>query len=294
MLNRKDGSYIVRYRVPASCWNFVIHVTYDNIPLGNSPYHFSGPVYSDKCNCPQRIDRWFDQLKCEKSYKQIDDDLIPFTQVVFSHVREKLLEKVASHPNSISMCHYKIVDNRIYRKCYGEYVGFKMYTDSLFAALTRLVRLPNTELFVNLGDWPLSRKSGISRTHGPLPVFSWCGSNDTFDIVWPTYDLLQSTLEGMGRVTIDVLALQQVLPKWQDKNPVAFWRGRDSHSERLRLIEIARANPDKFNASITDFFFYPDQEARLGPRTKLASFFEFFNVIFKDALFNSSIFQSIK
>lgn len=32
-----------------------------------------------------------------------------------------------------------------------------------------------------------------------LPVFSWCGSDDTADIVLPTYDVTEATLEMMGR-----------------------------------------------------------------------------------------------
>lgn len=32
-----------------------------------------------------------------------------------------------------------------------------------------------------------------------LPVFSWCGSEDTADIVLPTYDVTEATLEMMGR-----------------------------------------------------------------------------------------------
>ena len=50
------------------------------------------------------------------------------------------------------------------------------------------------EFFVNLGDWPL-----VKLNTNPLPILSWCGSDDTLDIVMPTYDLTESTLETMGR-----------------------------------------------------------------------------------------------
>ena len=52
------------------------------------------------------------------------------------------------------------------------------------------------EFYVNLGDWPLETRSP---SEGPLPILSWCGSDDTRDIVMPTYDLTESTLETMGR-----------------------------------------------------------------------------------------------
>jgi len=56
------------------------------------------------------------------------------------------------------------------------------------------VVLPDMEFFVNLGDWPLEK-----RLDNPLPVLSWCGSEDTADVVMPTYDLTESALETMGR-----------------------------------------------------------------------------------------------
>lgn len=83
----------------------------------------------------------------------------------------------------------------VYRKCYGKYVGFKMFMDSILLSLTRKINLPDNEFFVNLGDWPLVKdKSDI------VPVFSWCGSANTYDIVMPTYDITESTLENMGRL----------------------------------------------------------------------------------------------
>lgn len=51
------------------------------------------------------------------------------------------------------------------------------------------------ELFVNLGDWPLSPSAG----RPAVPFFSWCGSDDTIDIHLPTYDITESSLQCMGR-----------------------------------------------------------------------------------------------
>lgn len=50
------------------------------------------------------------------------------------------------------------------------------------------------EFFVNLGDWPL-----VEHNTKPIPILSWCGSDETLDIIMPTYDLTESTLETMGR-----------------------------------------------------------------------------------------------
>lgn len=70
-----------------------------------------------------------------------------------------------------------------------------MFMDAILLSLTRKIRLPDLEIFVNLGDWPLVKTNEIP----PLPLFSWCGSEHTLDIVMPTYDLTESSLECMGR-----------------------------------------------------------------------------------------------
>lgn len=56
--------------------------------------------------------------------------------------------------------------------------------------------LPDVEFFVNLGDWPLEKKD---EKDNPLPIFSWCGSDLTRDIVMPTYDITEATIEMMSR-----------------------------------------------------------------------------------------------
>ncbi len=51
------------------------------------------------------------------------------------------VEKFAGgNGGSHSFCHYVIVDNRIHRRCYGEHVGFKMFPDSTFSLLAKMVR----------------------------------------------------------------------------------------------------------------------------------------------------------
>lgn len=69
-----------------------------------------------------------------------------------------------------------------------------MFMDSILLSLSRKVKLPNMEFFVNLGDWPL-----VNEKSEKFPIFSWCGSTATYDIVMPTYDITESTLENMGR-----------------------------------------------------------------------------------------------
>lgn len=70
-----------------------------------------------------------------------------------------------------------------------------MFADNILLSLTRKAVMPDMELVINLGDWPL-----VHKTNEPLPIFSWCGNDETLDIVMPTYDITESALENMGRL----------------------------------------------------------------------------------------------
>ena len=91
--------------------------------------------------------------------------------------------------------------------------------------------------------------------------------------------IIIDSCNGVCSVTLDLLSVQSnnAVP-WAEKKPLGFWRGRDSRQERLDLITLARQRPDLFNASLTNFFFFRDQEEQYGPKEKHVSFFDFFNV----------------
>ncbi|XP_069698369.1 protein O-glucosyltransferase 2-like isoform X2 [Periplaneta americana] len=273
-LDRNDGSFIIRYKIYHTCHNVKIHITHNGHHVGASPYIIEGPVYPDGCYCPVKsVSDWMKEFGCKSSYQQISSDLKEFPSVNFTELRKYALEKF-DHPGSMSVCNYVIKKNQVYRKCYGQYVGFKMFLDAILLSLARKVFLPDMEILFNLGDWPLSSIEQKLR----IPLFSWCGSDDTLDIVMPTYDITEATLECMGRVMLDMLSVQgNIDKKWNEKIEKALWRGRDSRRERLKLIDIAREHPDLFNASLTNFFFFRDEEKFYGPKEKHISFFKFFD-----------------
>lgn len=192
ILSRSDGSFIVRYKLYNTCDNLKIDLRFNNMPINGFPKIFDDTVYSDDCNCPEDLNVWLKSMKCEKK-SQIYKDLNTFNKVKFSEIKPKIIEKFTSQ-GSISLCHYVLKKNEIYRQCYGEYVDFKIFMDAILLSLTRKVHLPDFEMFVNLGDWPIEKKNS-----NPLPIFSWCGSDGTADITIPTYDLTEATLECMGR-----------------------------------------------------------------------------------------------
>lgn len=82
---------------------------------------------------------------------------------------------------------------------------------------------------MNLGDYPLS--SGDN----PLPIISWCGSEKTHDIILPTYEITEATLQMLSRTTVEIFTMLTAnhLP-WSKKIPKGFFRGRDS----CRVISI--------------------------------------------------------
>lgn len=268
-----DDIIILRYKLYEVCYDFNIQVVSkanqsDLIP----PIQTKGPVYPDDIDCPSKepMHEWLSQYSCKLDYPQMETDLAHFPSVDFDELHEGAVREY-NHSTSMSVCNYVVKNNKVYRRCYGQHTGFKMFLDNILLSLTRKVRLPDLEFWSNLGDWPLAKSARY-------PMFSWCGSNETYDILVPTYDLTESSLEAMGRVSLDMLSVQGNNHKpWHEKASQVFWRGRDSNRDRLTLIDISRQHPDLFNASLTNFFFFKSEEAQYGPKQKHVSFFEFFD-----------------
>ncbi|XP_058803451.1 protein O-glucosyltransferase 2-like isoform X2 [Phymastichus coffea] len=275
VLDCKDASFIFRYRIYNTCFNLSIIIKVKNqiVPLQKS--FFKGPVYEEECYCPNTsVQSWLKNNFCSKSKKLVNENLMNFPRVNFDVLRDNLISTF-NKPKSISICHYVVKSNNVHRKCFGEHVGFKTFYDAILLSITRKTVLPDVEFFANLGDWPLVEKNTNIEM---FPIFSWCGHENFNDVVLPTYELTESSVEGMGRVMLDMLSVQgnTKLP-WSEKIEKVFWRGRDSNMQRLNLIDIARKNPSLFNVSMTNFFFSnEDQIKKYGPKQKHVSFFDFF------------------
>lgn len=273
VMHTTDNIIIVRYKLYEVCHNINIQVISKKDQSNMmKPIQIKGPVYPDDVPCPSKepMDTWLSHYECMTKYPQMEKDLAPFSTIDFNKLHDGAV-KTYNHSNSMSVCNYVIKNNQVYRRCYGQHTGFKMFMDNILLSLTRKVHLPDVEFWSNLGDWPLAQSA-------KYPMFSWCGSDETFDILMPTYDLTESSLENMGRVSLDMLSVQgNNEKKWKDKESKVFWRGRDSNRDRLKLIDISREHPDLFNASLTNFFFFRNEEEKYGPKQKHVSFFEFFD-----------------
>ncbi|XP_038070247.1 protein O-glucosyltransferase 2-like [Patiria miniata] len=273
VLDRNDGSFIVRFRLFESYREMRIEVKSGERHVKGSPFLIADPMYDEKCFCPeQNQSRWQSDMHCElELHPQISQDLSIFPTIDLDRLATEAVDRFARHH---SLCHYTIINNKVYRKTHGQHVGFKMFSDAFLLSLARKVRLPDVEFFINLGDWPLEKRTA---DNSPLPILSWCGSDETRDIVMPTYDITESTLETLGRVTLDMMSVQaNTGPKWINKTNKAFWRGRDSRRERLNLVKLSRDEPELIDAALTNFFFFRNEEAEYGPKVKHISFFDFF------------------
>ncbi|CAF0778672.1 unnamed protein product [Brachionus calyciflorus] len=278
ILDRHDGVFIIRFKIYKSYQNLLISIKDPNgNHLDKSPYHLKGYISPDNCECIENdVERWYESLQCNQTYPQIDKDLEKFSRSKLD--MNKLGKTIINKYNqkySQAFCNYVIKNNQVYRKCYGEHIGFNTFSDNIFNSLVRKVKIPDVEFFMNLGDWPLNEKS----QNILLPIISWCGSTDSNDMILPTYDLTESTLEMMGRQSLDIMTVfENSLPDWNEKINRTFWRGRDSRRERLDLIDMSRENPDLIDAGLTNLFFFrePEHIKKYGQLYHRTSFFDFF------------------
>ena len=149
---------------------------------------------------------------------------------------------------------------------------------------------------MNLGDYPLSQGQE------PLPILSWCGSEETHDIILPTYEITEATLQMLSRTTLDIFAMPTIdrVP-WMRKIPKGFFRGRDScqvggnhcsadvskkvhFQERLHLVRLARKHPDYLDANLTRMFFFRDQLAEFEPLSEYVPMPKFFDYKYQISL----------
>uniref|UniRef100_A0A3Q3Q7P7 Glycosyl transferase CAP10 domain-containing protein n=1 Tax=Monopterus albus TaxID=43700 RepID=A0A3Q3Q7P7_MONAL len=270
-LDKKEGdaSFLLRYRLYSTAPKGLrVEVLHQDAPVARSPYTIQGPVYHEYCDCPEpNSSVWQSIMQCPAGEPQIlDFKAIP--TVDLERLRQEVPQRFSARGGLI---HYAIINNQLYRHTLGKYTDFKMFSDEMLLSLTRKVRVPDVEFYINVGDWPLE-----TRRADAVPILSWCGSTDTQDIVLPTYEVTHSTLETMRGVTNDLLSVQgNTGPVWANKTERAFFRGRDSREERLQLVSLSKENPELLDAGITGWFFFRDREKHVG-KAPLVGFFEFF------------------
>lgn len=91
ILDRKDGSYIIRYKVYETCLSFTIQIKYKNEHIAESPYISNEPVHPEDCECNiNEVNDWLMKWECGNASKQIEDDLSFFNSVDWNSIRQKV------------------------------------------------------------------------------------------------------------------------------------------------------------------------------------------------------------
>lgn len=91
ILDRKDGSLIVRYKVYETCTSITIDVKYDNHHAAESPYKISDFVQPETCYCPkdsatELLHNWH----CDAIPPQIPKSLLNFKSINWDVLRSKV------------------------------------------------------------------------------------------------------------------------------------------------------------------------------------------------------------
>lgn len=134
--------------------NLQIKLTFNKINLGDSPYTLKGNwktfynlinleisfqmlgwIYPEECDCPEPdLEKWLSNMECKSTYSQIEEDLKPFTNIDMKQVFKEMKRKF-NQPGAQSYVHYVIKNGQIYRRTFGEHVGFKMFMDSTLLSI---------------------------------------------------------------------------------------------------------------------------------------------------------------
>lgn len=140
VLDRKDGSFLVRYRMYSTYRDIHIHVLLKNEHVANSPFvlegsrkhhiptkhvlkgifihivffvFFTGPVYHEACDCPQPSGSvWEAHMSCPDSFPQIDRDLSVFPSVDPDRNAQEIPQRFGQRQ---SLCHYTVKDNKVFQ-----------------------------------------------------------------------------------------------------------------------------------------------------------------------------------
>lgn len=139
VLDRKDGSFLVRYRMYATYPDIHVHVLLQHEHVANSPFvlkgsqkphiseralraifihrfslfffFFAGPVYHEGCDCPQPSGSvWEAHMGCPDSFPQIDRDLSVFSSVDPDGNAQEIPQRFGQRQ---SLCHYTVQDNKV-------------------------------------------------------------------------------------------------------------------------------------------------------------------------------------
>ena len=125
ILDRYDGSYVVRYKLYKSYRKLRISVFSDTHEhIAKSPYNLDVPINQDKCNCPdENFRRWLLKMQCNETYTQIELDMKRIEEESKNNNNGKLIDMDQLRQQIIdsynqeythSFCNYVILNNEVF------------------------------------------------------------------------------------------------------------------------------------------------------------------------------------
>ncbi|PSN39670.1 O-glucosyltransferase rumi [Blattella germanica] len=148
---------------------------------------------------------------------------------------------------------YQIINHRLYRDVDCMFPARCAGVEHFITLL--LPKLPDMELILNTRDWPQINRHFSS----PKPVFSFSKTTDYYDIMYPAWGFweggpaIKLYPQGLGRWDQHRISLKKAAEKWpwKVKQPIAFFRGSRTSSERDSLVLLSRERPDLVDAKYT-------------------------------------------
>ncbi|CBY33708.1 unnamed protein product [Oikopleura dioica] len=251
-----DGKILFRYKIISPFLaSSTIKIEYKRSSIFSKTFE---KLQSESCNCPKSRATFKSAYQCTE-FKHLTSS---FNKLQNKKINKKSIHRSSETLKGDSVIHYIIKDNKLYSKELSERLDFKRFSDGIFLSLLRKVNLPDIEFLFNVGDWPVSRE---------FPVFSWCGSEESSDIVVPTWDQIKTTLLSMSKINVDILTMQLNGKSWQSKIPKGFFRGRDSSKERMRVSALSMNNT-ALDAGITSFQFHEQGNGTKVPIVPMSDF----------------------
>jgi len=271
-LDRGDGTYSFQYYFSKPAKLLRVTVTTQEthsgvLQVAKSPYILDGPIAPETCICPRPIANFLQDFQCTYSDPagQINRDMANFPSGVTREVFDGAITQL--NRNESSLVHFTVKNNKIYSRSYGRYGDFQRFFNDILFSLQRKVLLPDVEFLLDMGDWPASPKKDTTTGAplSPLPVFSWCGSDTHYDMVLPTYKLVQAGVFGKDLENPQEVdgSSYEIGGAWASKKPHVYFRGRPSNDARTAMFTQAKGNPI-LDIHITNnhFNYFPDDAAR--------------------------------
>ncbi|CAL5340054.1 unnamed protein product [Camellia sinensis] len=177
---------------------------------------------------------------CPEYFRWIHQDINPWKE---KGITKEMVESAGSKAHMRIV----VVNGRVYwKKLRWVYQTRDVFNIWGILQLLRLYpgKLPNLDIMFECGDKPVIQKSdyGGSNANNVTPMFHYCGSDSTLDIVFPDWSFWgwpELQIKPWEALRKDLEAGNKRL-KWIDRIPYAYWKG----NPRVGLVrnELLKCN----------------------------------------------------